>query len=147
MSTTEPIACCAPLGANTLSDEEADATAALFRAIADPARVRIVNLLATSDDPVCICNLVEPLALTQPTVSHHMKKLVDAGLVVSGTYLGGHLVEIVELAEHPWFLASQFHPEFKSRPTRPAPLFREFVGAALARSRARTGAVAPAVAP
>jgi len=81
MSTTEPIACCAPLGADTLSDEEADATAALFRAIADPARVRIVNLLATSDDPVCICNLVEPLALTQPTVSHHMKKLVDVGLV------------------------------------------------------------------
>jgi len=80
-TTTEPIACCAPLGADTLSDEEADATAALFRAIADPARVRIVNLLATSDDPVCICNLVEPLALTQPTVSHHMKKLVDAGLV------------------------------------------------------------------
>src|SRR5205085_5362346 len=79
--------------------------------------------------------------------NHYRQRLVDAGLVVSGTYLGGHLVEIVELAEHPWFLASQFHPEFKSRPTRPAPLFREFVGAALARSQARAGAVAPAVAP
>jgi CTP synthase len=67
-------------------------------------------------------------------------QLVDAGLVVSGTYLGGHLVEIVELADHPWFIASQFHPEFKSRPTRPAPLFREFVGAALARSAERDGA-------
>jgi CTP synthase len=66
--------------------------------------------------------------------------LVDAGLVVSGTYLGGRLVEIVELPDHPWFVASQFHPEFKSRPTRPAPLFREFVGAALARSRQRTEA-------
>jgi CTP synthase len=76
--------------------------------------------------------------------NHYRQQLVDAGLVVSGTYLGGHLVEIVELAEHPWFLASQFHPEFKSRPTRPAPLFREFVGAALARSRARSAAVAPA---
>ncbi len=42
----------------------------------------------------------------------------------------GRLVEIVELPDHPWFVASQFHPEFKSRPTRPAPLFRDFVGAA-----------------
>jgi CTP synthase len=63
--------------------------------------------------------------------------LVDAGLVVSGTFQAGRLVEIVELADHPWFVASQFHPEFKSRPTRPAPLFREFVGAALARARER----------
>jgi CTP synthase len=69
--------------------------------------------------------------------NHYRQQLVDAGLVVSGTYLGGHLVEIVELVDHPWFVASQFHPEFKSRPTRPAPLFREFVGAALARSRGR----------
>jgi CTP synthase len=46
-------------------------------------------------------------------------------------------VEVVELAGHPWFCASQFHPEFKSRPTRPQPLFREFVGAAAARARAR----------
>jgi CTP synthase len=66
--------------------------------------------------------------------------LVDAGLVVAGTYQGGQLVEIVELPDHPWFVASQFHPEFKSRPTRPAPLFREFVGAALDRARARAGA-------
>jgi hypothetical protein len=61
----------------------------------------------------------------------------EAGLVVSGTYQEGRLVEIVELADHPWFVASQFHPEFKSRPTRPAPLFREFVGAALERARER----------
>jgi CTP synthase len=65
--------------------------------------------------------------------------LVDAGLVVSGTYLGGRLVEIVELPDHPWFVASQFHPEFKSRPTRPAPLFRGFVGAARERARQRAG--------
>jgi CTP synthase len=71
--------------------------------------------------------------------------LVDAGLVVSGTFQEGRLVEIVELADHPWFVASQFHPEFKSRPTRPAPLFREFVGAALARARER-GTVAAAAA-
>jgi len=64
--------------------------------------------------------------------------LVDAGLVISGTFQDGRLVEIVELPDHPWFVASQFHPEFKSRPTRPAPLFRGFVGAALERARSRT---------
>ena len=66
-------------------------------------------------------------------------RLEELGLVISGTFQEGRLVEIVELADHPWFVASQFHPEFKSRPTRPAPLFREFVGAALARARARVG--------
>jgi ArsR family transcriptional regulator len=77
----EAIACCAPLGSPVLSDDEAVATAELFRALGDPARVRIVNLLATRDEPVCVCNLVEPLGLSQPTVSHHMKKLVEAGLL------------------------------------------------------------------
>jgi CTP synthase len=72
----------------------------------------------------------------------YRQQLVGAGLVVSGTFQEGRLVEIVELPEHPWFVASQFHPEFKSRPTRPAPLFREFVGAALARSRSRAAAYA-----
>jgi CTP synthase len=47
----------------------------------------------------------------------------------------------VELPDHPWFVASQFHPEFKSRPTRPAPLFREFVGAALERARLRSSSL------
>jgi CTP synthase len=66
-------------------------------------------------------------------------QLVESGLVVSGTFEQGRLVEIVELPEHPWFVASQFHPEFKSRPTRPAPLFQGFVTAALVRARLRTG--------
>jgi CTP synthase len=66
-------------------------------------------------------------------------QLVDAGLVVSGTFEQGRLVEIVELPDHPWFVASQFHPEFKSRPTRPAPLFQGFVTAALDRARTRSG--------
>ena len=57
-------------------------------------------------------------------------QLEQAGLVISGTTADGRLVEICELPDHPWFVASQFHPEFKSRPTRPAPLFRDFVGAA-----------------
>ena len=81
MTTTQPIACCAALAAPALSDEEAEATAAIFRALSDPARVRIVNLLATSEEPVCVCELTEPVGLSQPTVSHHLKKLVDAGLV------------------------------------------------------------------
>jgi CTP synthase len=72
--------------------------------------------------------------------NHFRPRLVEAGLVISGTYLEGRLVEIIEIADHPWFVASQFHPEFKSRPTRPAPLFRDFVGAALERYRARAAA-------
>ena len=64
-------------------------------------------------------------------------RLEELGMVVSGTFQEGRLVEIVEIADHPWFVASQFHPEFKSRPTRPAPLFSGFVGAALARNRSR----------
>jgi CTP synthase len=67
----------------------------------------------------------------------YRQTLVDAGLVVSGTFQEGRLVEVVELPDHPWFVAGQFHPEFKSRPTRPAPLFREFVGAAVLRARER----------
>jgi CTP synthase len=69
----------------------------------------------------------------------YRQQLADAGLVISGTFEEGRLVEIVELPDHPWFVASQFHPEFKSRPTRPAPLFREFVRAALARAKDRRG--------
>jgi ArsR family transcriptional regulator len=81
MSTESSIACCAPLGAAVLSDVEAEATAELFKALGDPSRVRIVNLLATAGEPVCICDLIDPIGLSQPTVSHHMKKLLDAGLV------------------------------------------------------------------
>jgi len=74
--------------------------------------------------------------------NHYRPALAEAGLVVSGTFQAGRLVEVVELPDHPWFVASQFHPEFKSRPTRPAPLFREFAGAALARARERAGVTA-----
>jgi ArsR family transcriptional regulator len=75
------IACCSPLDGDALSDEEARAAADLFKALADPARVRLVNLLATSDEPVCVCELIPSLGLAQPTVSHHLKKLTDAGLL------------------------------------------------------------------
>ncbi|MGO4889126.1 CTP synthase [Anaerobacillus sp. MEB173] len=54
-----------------------------------------------------------------------------AGLTFSGTSPDGRLVEIIEIADHPWFVATQFHPEFVSRPTRPQPLFREFINASI----------------
>jgi ArsR family transcriptional regulator len=76
-----PAACCVPLSAPVLTDEQAVATAELFKALADPARVRIMNVLATSDGPICVCELIEPLGLSQPTVSHHLRRLLDAGLV------------------------------------------------------------------
>ncbi|MDE1976637.1 MAG: CTP synthase, partial [Elusimicrobia bacterium] len=66
------------------------------------------------------------------------KDLAAAGLKATGLYPDKDLVEIVELADHPWFLATQFHPEFKSRPEAPHPLFRDFVAAAL-RGAGRNG--------
>lgn len=80
-TVVEPLVCCAPLATSGLSDEEAEATADVFKALGDPARVRIVNVLATSSEPVCVCELVDPLGLSQPTVSHHLKKLTDVGLL------------------------------------------------------------------
>lgn len=81
MTTLDVIGCCAPLAAPSLSEEEVEATAALFRALADPARVKIVNLLATTEVPVCACEFIPALGLAQATVSHHLKKLTDAGLL------------------------------------------------------------------
>ena len=68
-------------------------------------------------------------------------QLAEVGLVTSGLSPDGRLVEIGELDDHPWMLGTQFHPELKSRPNRPHPLFRDFVGAVRARSRgeARNG--------
>jgi CTP synthase len=70
------------------------------------------------------------------------RRLEDDGLVCSGTSPDERLVEVIELPEHPFFVASQFHPEFNSRPTHPEPLFREFVGAAKRRADERAGAPA-----
>jgi CTP synthase len=66
------------------------------------------------------------------------KRLQSAGLCISGTSPDERLVEVVELEQHPFFVASQFHPEFKSRPERPAPLFRDFIAAALERAETRS---------
>jgi ArsR family transcriptional regulator, arsenate/arsenite/antimonite-responsive transcriptional repressor len=78
---TAAIACCAPLAAPSLSDEDAQATADLFRALGDPARIKIVNALARQDEPVCACEFEPTLGLAQPTVSHHLKRLTEAGLL------------------------------------------------------------------
>jgi ArsR family transcriptional regulator len=77
----EAIACCAPLGAARLTDQEAAGTAELFKALGDPARVKIVNVIATAAEPVCACEFNDALELSQPTVSHHLKKLTEAGLL------------------------------------------------------------------
>ena len=66
----------------------------------------------------------------------YLEQLCSHGLVISGTSPNKELVEIVELGDHPWFLGCQFHPEFKSRPMEPHPLFKAFIGAALARHQA-----------
>ena len=76
-----PVACCVPLDQTTISDGEAEATAALFKALADPHRVRIVNMLATSAEPVCVCEITDNMDVAQPTISFHLKKLVAAGLL------------------------------------------------------------------
>jgi len=59
------------------------------------------------------------------------------GIIISGRSADNSLVEIIELADHPWFVGSQFHPEFKSRPNRPHPLFRDFIGAGVQLAKER----------
>ncbi len=76
-----PARCCAPLAAPTMTPDEAERIARVFRALADPHRVRIVNLLANAPGPACVCDLTPELGLSQPTVSFHLKKLVEAGLL------------------------------------------------------------------
>lgn len=65
------------------------------------------------------------------------KRMEAHGMVISGRSADNSLVEIIELADHPWFVASQFHPEFKSRPNRPHPLFRDFIGASVQMAKER----------
>jgi ArsR family transcriptional regulator, arsenate/arsenite/antimonite-responsive transcriptional repressor len=74
--------CCVPLFAGVIEEPDARRTAGLLAALADPVRLRIVSMLAAAPDGVaCGCELEEPLGLSQPTVSHHLKVLRDAGLV------------------------------------------------------------------
>jgi ArsR family transcriptional regulator len=78
---TLPVLCCGP-STPALDPAEADLLAARFKALADPARVSILNRLAAADE-VCVCDFVGALDLSQPTVSHHLRVLRDAGLVES----------------------------------------------------------------
>ena len=66
-----------------------------------------------------------------------MDQLKENGMIISGTSPNGELVEIIEINDHPWFLGCQFHPEFKSRPMTPHPLFRDFIKASLKKSEGR----------
>ena len=75
------IDCCQPLGSSSIGDEEAEATARVFKALADPARVKILSIVAARGESVCACEFPSALNLTQATVSHHLKKLTGAGLL------------------------------------------------------------------
>ena len=80
--TGDLAACCAPVTGGALDAAAAQRLARIFKALGDPTRVRLLSLIAAADGgEACICDLTGPVALSQPTVSHHMKQLADAGLV------------------------------------------------------------------
>lgn len=89
MSTTLPmprqddaLACCSPMTSGVIDTAEAERLARIFKALGDPTRVRLVSLIAAHQDgEACVCDLTDPVGLSQPTVSHHLKQLVDAGLI------------------------------------------------------------------
>ncbi len=80
-TANDPIACCTPVRTDVLGEQQAELLAQSFAALADPIRLRLLSLITSAHDEVCACDLVEPSGRSQPTVSHHMKILVDAGLV------------------------------------------------------------------
>lgn len=82
LPVTDVAACCAPLTRETLSSENADGLARSLKALADPTRLRLISIVAASEsEEACACDLTEPVGLSQPTVSHHLKVLVDAGFL------------------------------------------------------------------
>lgn len=82
MPSTPIEACCAPLLEQPLSPEDAELMAAAFKVLADPARLRLLSIIAALPSAeACNCDLTEPLGLSQPTVSHHLKVLAEAGLL------------------------------------------------------------------
>jgi ArsR family transcriptional regulator len=79
----EPAVCCPPIGEAPLGEAEATELAHAFAALGDPARLRILSLLASAaEGEVCVCDLVDPIGRSQPTVSHHLKILTEAGLIM-----------------------------------------------------------------
>ena len=82
VATPESDLCCAPLGDDVLRDDDAVSLSSAFAALADPVRLKLLSCVASVfPEEVCACNLTEPVGRSQPTVSHHMKILVEAGLV------------------------------------------------------------------
>jgi ArsR family transcriptional regulator, arsenate/arsenite/antimonite-responsive transcriptional repressor len=80
--TSDLAACCSPVTGGVIEPEAAEQLARVFKALGDPTRVRLLSLIAaTEGGEACVCDLTEPVGLSQPTVSHHMKQLVEAGLV------------------------------------------------------------------
>ncbi|MEO8713610.1 MAG: metalloregulator ArsR/SmtB family transcription factor [Acetobacteraceae bacterium] len=89
--TTHTIAgCCGTIAAPSLTEPQAEEYASWFKALADPTRVRILNLLARNDEPICVCEIVDHFALGQPTISHHLKILKETCFVQAerrGTFM------------------------------------------------------------
>jgi ArsR family transcriptional regulator len=84
VTTTRPdaeVLCCPPLAEHALSEAEADRLAGVLAALGDPVRLRIFSIIASQDE-TCSCNLEGPLAKSQPTISHHTRRLAAAGLIV-----------------------------------------------------------------
>ncbi|MBO0898416.1 helix-turn-helix transcriptional regulator [Cellulomonas sp. zg-ZUI22] len=82
VTSTASTGCCSPATGSTMSTEDAERTARTLKALADPARLRLLSLIAAHDGgEACVCDLTEPVGLSQPTVSHHLRVLTDAGFV------------------------------------------------------------------
>ena len=87
-------ACCAPVTDSVLDEDQAQVLAAAFVALADPVRLRLLSIIASAGgEEVCACDLIEPSGRSQPTVSHHMKILADAGLVTRESAVCGFGIE------------------------------------------------------
>ena len=82
VTTTTSSGCCSPVTGSTMSAEDAERTARTLKALADPARLRLLSIIAAHDGgEACVCDLTEPVGLSQPTVSHHLRVLAEAGFV------------------------------------------------------------------
>jgi len=103
IATPDSASCCTPPGTPTVTEMDAETYAAWFKALADPTRIRILNLLAASEEPVCVCDITDHFPLGQPTISHHLKVLRGVRFVVAerrGTFMH-YRVNHACLAEFP----------------------------------------------
>lgn len=77
---SDPVTCCTPLGVEPMNADQAESVAGLLKALADPVRLRLMSLIAAADE-ACVCDLTAPFDVSQPTISHHLRVLREAGLV------------------------------------------------------------------